>query len=97
MNRRIWSCEEKLSIILEMLKGELPVADICHTHRVSLVQAYRWRDAFLEAGKDALKDRRRRNGKDPVLEENRRLKELVGSLTLIVEAQKKLAGLPPQG
>jgi len=96
MNRKRWSTEEKLNIVLEMLKAEEPVLNICQRYQVSSVQAYHWRDAFLEGGKNALKDHRKRNGKDSLLEENRRLKELVGSLSLVVEAQKKIAGLPPQ-
>lgn len=96
MDRKRWSIEEKASIVLEMIKGEDSVMETCQQHQVSLTQAYRWRDLFLEGGKALLQDRRRSEAKDPLIEENRRLKELVGSLSLIIEAQKKVAGLPPQ-
>jgi transposase len=90
MARKIWTDEEKLSVVVAMLKGEIPVTEICQQHQVSATQAYRWRDLFLEGGKKALTDGRTKKGRDPVLEENRRLKELVGSQALIIEAQKKL-------
>jgi len=40
-----------------------------------------------------LVDKRTRRGRDPVLDENRQLKELAGQQALIIEAQKKLAGI----
>lgn len=74
-----------------MLKREASAAEICHAHQVSLVQAYRWRapwdrqsryptgrDEILDLGKTEMEDQRRRNGGDPVLGKNRRLKELDG-------------------
>jgi transposase-like protein len=92
MNRRIWATEEKLSVVIAILKGDIPVTEICHQHQVSATQAYRWRDQFLEGGKKALSDGRTKKGRDVLVEENRKLKELVGSQALIIEAQKKYLG-----
>ncbi|MBA7528427.1 hypothetical protein ES705_20611 [subsurface metagenome] len=92
MNRKNWTFEEKLSIVLEILKGDISVTRICQRHQVSATQAYRWRDMFLEGGKKALSDGRTKQGRDPLVEENRRLKELVGNLSLIIDAQKKVLG-----
>ena len=94
MNRKLWSNEEKVSIILEILRGDEPAASICTRHGVSATQAYRWLDRFLEGGRKALTDKRTRRGHNPLLDENRRLKELAGQQALIIEAQKKLAGIP---
>ena len=47
---------------------------------------------WREDGK-ALTDKRTRSGRDPVLDENRQLKELAGQQALIIEVQKKLAGI----
>jgi len=41
-------------------------------------------------------DRRTRKGRRLVEDENHRLKELVGQQALIIEAQKKLAGILPR-
>jgi transposase len=92
MGRKVWTLEEKLSVVLSMLRGDTPVTEICHRHQVSANQAYRWRDQFLEGAREALRDGRKKNGSDSLEEENRRLKELVGSQALIIEAQKKLMG-----
>jgi len=96
MNRRKWSNEEKVTIVLEMVKGEESVAAICTRHGVSATQAYRWQEQFLAGGRAALGDRRKQGSLDPVTDENRRLKELAGQQALIIEAQKKLAGISPR-
>ena len=96
MNRKKWSNEEKITIVLEMLRGNDSVAAICTRHGVSATQAYRWQEQFLAGGRDALSDKRRKGSHDPVAEENRRLKELVGQQALIIEAQKKINGVLPR-
>ncbi len=96
MNRRKWNNEEKVTIILEMIKGEESAAAICARHGVSATQAYRWQEQFLAGGRAVLADKRTRGGRDPVMDENRRLKELAGQQALIIEAQKKLAGILPR-
>ncbi len=96
MNRRKWSNEGKVTIVLEMVKGEESIAAICARHGVSATQAYRWQEQFLAGGRAALADRRQRGSLDPVADENRRLKELAGQQALIIEAQKKLAGILPR-
>jgi len=56
MDRKRRSTEEKLNIVLEMLKTGESVTEICQRHQVSSVQPCRWRYAFLEGGKSSLKD-----------------------------------------
>ena len=94
MNGKLRSNEEKVAIVLEILRGDEPAAAICSRHGVSGTQAYRWLERFLEGGRRALTDKRTRRGRDSLLDENRQLKELVGQQALIIEAQKKLAGIP---
>ena len=96
MNRKIWSNEEKTAIVLEIIKGKESAAAICARHGVSATQAYRWQEQFLAGGRAALADKRTRGGRDPMADENRRLKELAGQQALIIDAQKKLAGVSPR-
>ena len=93
MRRKLWSNEEKVTIILEIVRGNESAAAVCTRHGVSATQAYRWLDRFLEGGRSAITDKRTRRGRDPLLDENRRLKELAGQQALIIEAQKKLGGI----
>ena len=96
MNRKKWSNEEKVAIVLEMVRGEDSMAAICARHGVNATQAYRWQEEFLAGGRAALADKRRRGSLDPVADENRRLKELVGQQALVIEAQKKINGVLPR-
>ena len=97
MARRTWTVEEKLSMVLEMVKGQESITSLCHRHGVAMSQAYRWRDAFLERGKLGLRDQRNPKHRDPVKEELRALRELAGSQALIIEAQKNSRGYPGSG
>jgi transposase len=96
MNRKKWSKEEKIAVVLEMIRGGDSVAVICARHGVSATQAYRWQEQFLAGGRAALSDKRRKGSLDPVADENRRLKELVGQQALVIEAQKKINGVLPR-
>jgi len=96
MNRKKWSNEEKVAIVLEMVRGKDSVAAICARHGVNATQAYRWQEEFLAGGRAALADKRRRGSLDLVADENRRLKELVGQQALVIEAQKKINGVLPR-
>jgi len=93
MNRKLWSNEEKIAIVLEILRGDGSAASICTRHGVSATQAYRWLDRFIEGGRSALADKRTRRGRNPLLDENRQLKELAGQQALVIESRKKLAGI----
>ena len=93
MRRKLWSNEEKVAIVLEIVRNNESAAAICTRYEVSATQAYRWLDRFLEGGRAALTDRRTRRGRNPLLDENRQLKELAGQQALIIDAQKKLAGI----
>jgi len=57
MNRKLWSNEEKVSIVLKVLRGDESAASICTRHGVSATQVYRWLDRFLEGGRNALEDK----------------------------------------
>jgi len=54
MKLRKWTPEEKMAILLEGIKGQKSVADICREHQISQALYYRWRDKFLEGGKKGL-------------------------------------------
>jgi len=62
------SAEEKMAIVLEGLRGDKTVAEICREHSISQAQYYRWRDKFFEGAKTALES----SGNSSVSKENRR-------------------------
>ena len=96
--RRRFSAEEKIRIVLEGLRGEVSVAELCRREGIASNLYYRWSKEFLEAGKKRLAgDTVREATSDEVKvlrSENRELKEVVAELTLKHRVLKKsLTGL----
>ena len=52
--RRKYSAEEKIRIVLEGLRGEDSVAELCRREGINSNVYYRWSKEFLEAGKKRL-------------------------------------------
>ena len=96
--RRKITAEEKIRIVLEGLKGEESIAEICRRQGIAPSMYYKWSKGFLEAGKRQLNgDTKREATSDEVTQlrqENEQLKELVAELSLSNRILKKsLSGL----
>ena len=52
--RHKYSTEEKILIVLEGLKGEVSIAELCRREGIVSNLYYRWSKDFLEAGKKRL-------------------------------------------
>jgi transposase len=96
--RRKFNSEEKIRIILEGLRGEESIANICRKEGIAPSIYYKWSKAFLEAGKRQLNgDTIREASSNEVSDlrnENEQLKQLVAELSLKNRVLKKsLSGL----
>jgi transposase len=91
--RRIFTSEQKILIVMEAIRGESPVPEICRKYGIHQAQFYRWNKEFLEAGKKRLAgDTTREATSDEVVQlrkENQRLKEMVADLVLRYDIVKK--------
>ena len=52
--RRQYAAEEKIRIVLEGLRGEESIAELCRREQINQNLYYRWSKEFLEAGKKRL-------------------------------------------
>lgn len=52
--RRVFSSEEKIKIVLEGLRGEESVKEICRKYGINENNYYNWSKDFIEAGKKRL-------------------------------------------
>ena len=52
--RKHYSAEEKIRIVLEGLRGEDSIAELCRREGIAQNLYYRWSKDFLEAGKKRL-------------------------------------------
>ena len=95
INRRKFTAEEKIRIVLEGFRRDTPIRDICRREGIRPSTYYAWLKDFMEAGKDRLtRDITRDATKSEVQElrrENARLKTLVAELSLQVHVLKKTA------
>ena len=91
--RRKFKPDEKIRIILEGLKGEDSISEICRREGIYPSVYYKWSKTFLEAGKKRLNgDTVREANSDDVSDlriENDQLKQLVAELSLDNRILKK--------
>ena len=91
--RRSYSSEEKIRIIIEGLRGETSIAELCRKEGISQGIYYKWSKDFMEAGKGRLKGDTIREANTSEVKllktENSDLKELVAELSLKVRELKK--------
>ena len=91
--RRIFSSEQKIQIIMEALRAESSIAELCRKHSIQESTFYKWNKEFLEAGKKRLSgDLTREATSDEVADlrkENLKLKETLADLVLRYDIVKK--------
>ena len=92
--RRQYGAEEKIRIVLDGLRGEDSIAELCRREGINQNLYYRWSKGFLEAGKKRLAgDTAREATSDEVRHlrsEALALKEAVADLTLDSRLLKKI-------
>ena len=91
--RRRFSAEEKVRIVLEGLRGEESVAELCRREGLAPNLYYRWSKEFLEAGKKRLLGDTTREATAPEVkalrDENGRLKQVLAETVLENRLLKK--------
>ena len=99
--RRKFSSEEKIRIVLEGLRGEETIAELCRKEGIAQNLYYRWSKDFLEAVKKRLAGNTTREaGSDEVKGlrvEARQLKEALAEVTLENRLLKKSVIAPLGG
>src|SRR5574344_281802 len=91
--KRIFTSEQKVLIIMEGIRGEMSIAELCRKYGISTQTYYTWNKEFIEAGKRQLSgDAVRGATSDEVSElrlENKKLKESLADLVVRYDIVKK--------
>jgi len=91
--RKKYSAEEKVRIVLEGLRGEEKISEICRREGIHQNMYYKWGKEFLEAGKQRLVGDTKREADsakvNDLRSENEQLKVVVAELTLRNRMLKK--------
>ncbi len=89
--RREFSAQFKLETVLEGLRGEKSVAQLCRERDITDSLYYKWRDDFMENAPSVFRDKHQ--GVDESAQRVAELERLVGRLTMELEIAKKASGL----
>src|SRR6187399_1777670 len=96
--RRHFSAEDKIRIVLDGLRGEDSIAELCRKEGIAQSLYYTWSKEFLEAGKRRLAGDTARAATSSEVQDLRRetraLKEAVADLTLENRLLKKRMARP---
>ena len=91
--KRKFNAEDKIRIVLEGIRGEHSIAELCRLEKITPGAYYSWSRDFMEAGKARLKgDHLREANRDEVeklKQDMQKLKELVGEQALEISILKK--------
>ena len=95
--KRVFSSEQKVLIVMEGIRGELSVAELCRKNAISDTTYYKWSKDYIEAGKARLEGDILRGATSPEVQDlrsqNQDLKMDLAELVLRYEIVKKLESL----
>lgn len=93
ITRRKYSSEEKIRIVIEGMRGEVSIAELCRKEGIAQNLYYRWSKDFMESGKKRLDGDTMREANTSEVQslkkENAQLKEAVAELLLQNRIYKK--------
>ena len=84
--KKQYSAEEKIRIVIEGLRGDMTVAELCRKEGIAQSMYYKWSKEFLEAGKSRLAGNTKRQADSKEVKdlrkENDEMKQLIAELSL---------------
>ncbi len=80
-----FTADEKAAIVMESFTAN-NIAELCRRRGVSVSNFYKWRDKFIESGKQGFYGSGVNNGYEKEIE---KLKRLVGDQALVIDELKK--------
>ena len=90
MKQKKYTSDDKLSVVLDMLKGQKTVAQICKEHGIRDSLAYRWKDEAIEGIKEGFSSKKKGPYATPEAEKERLL-TIIGQQAVIIDFQKKIS------
>jgi transposase len=92
--KRVYSAEQKIIIVMEGIRSEVSIAELCRRYGIAEATYYKWNKEFIEAGKKRLSGDEVRQATSSEVEElrreNRKLKESLADMMIRYDIQKKM-------
>jgi len=82
MEKRKWTSQQKLQIVLEGLSGQIEISKLCSKYQISQTQYYQWRDHLLKFGHQAFETKNITKKEQHLEQEVGKLKRIIGDLTV---------------
>ncbi len=82
MEKRKWSSQEKLKIVLEGLSGQIEISKLCAKYQLNQTQYYQWRDQLLKFGHQSFETKNITKKEQHLEQEVVNLKRIIGDLTV---------------
>jgi len=82
MEKRHWTSQQKLQIVLEGLSGQIEISKLCSKYQISQTQYYQWRDHLLKFGHQAFESKNITKKEQHLEQEISKLKRIIGDLTV---------------
>ena len=86
--RKRWTAKRRAALVIDLLRGEVSVAEAARTHGLTVAELEDWRERFLPGAENALRSR----PADEEVQKDReikRLKQKVGELVMDVDILKE--------
>jgi len=90
-----YSAELKLQVVLEVIKGDKTLAQICREHEVAADLVCHWREVFLERAPQVFTDPSGTSKGTTDEQQIAELERMVGRLAMELDASKKALRLLP--
>ncbi len=83
-----WTAKRRAALVIEILRGDLSVAEAARRHGLTVAEVEEWRERFLAGAENAL--RSRPLGEEAQKEQElKRLKQKVGELVMELDVVKE--------
>lgn len=82
MEKRKWSSQQKLQIVLEGLSGNIEISKLCSKYQIAQTQYYQWRDQLLKHGHQAFETKNITKKEQHLEQEVQKMRQIIGDLTI---------------
>lgn len=86
--RKRWTAKRRAALVLDLLRGEVSVAEAARKHGLTIAELEDWRERFLSGAENALRSRPADEDGQKA-REIKRLKQKVGELVMDVDILKE--------
>jgi transposase-like protein len=87
-SQKRWTAKRRAALVVELLRGDLSVAEAARRHGLTVAEVEAWRERFLAGAENAL--RSRPLGEEAQKEQElKRLKQKVGELVMELDVVKE--------